>query len=447
MPVLPEHAREDLIAQHLAALDQDAERRSLPWKQGRKLMPVVEVSVDHVVLNHKSHRIRAQLESHDDRALVESDPFSEAAQAIIAAILVTTEDYPALRDNLAEEGQREPGVVTRSGMLVNGNTRAVALRELRQRYIRLIVLPEDAGPQEIDRLELQLQMQREFKQDYTFTNQLLAVEDMISRYRQSYEEIAQALGWGSDTRLVAREMRLLSLIRELRRLSDGALRLTDFDDKRQALIDLDGEYQATHQSFPQEAERMKTARLAGLLAGLGYRELREVDGHFVPDYFLPHLREQPVVGAYAEDLVATSTEEKPQPPGVALLVDEPDINTSPEPDGSRLLNILATLPRQQRVELPHPNGSLVYDREDFTGVVRETFELAALDARDDRKKGQSLERPVLLLQDADRQVRRAGEAFAKVAKHPRLDRSKVAYQMRQLRKHLEEFRNRLEAGS
>ncbi|HZD72211.1 MAG TPA: hypothetical protein VFA45_25830 [Actinomycetes bacterium] len=77
-------------------------------------------------------------------------------------------------------------------VLVNGNTRAVALR---QRYIRLIVLPEDAGRQEIDRLELQLQMQLKFKQDYTFTNRLPAVNDMIGRYHQSYEEIAQALGW------------------------------------------------------------------------------------------------------------------------------------------------------------------------------------------------------------------------------------------------------------
>jgi hypothetical protein len=203
MPVLPEQARRDLIARHLAALDRDreAERRSLPWKQGRKLMPVIEISVDDVVLNPKSHRIRAQLESHEDRAVVESDPFTEPAQAIITNILASTEEYPALRDNLREEGQREPGVVTRMGVLVNGNTRVVALRELRRRYIRLIVLPEDAGPQEIDRLELQLQMQREFKQDYTFTNQLLAVNDMISRYHQSYEEIAQALGWGNNTRL------------------------------------------------------------------------------------------------------------------------------------------------------------------------------------------------------------------------------------------------------
>jgi hypothetical protein len=56
-------------------------------------------------------------------------------------VLRETEGFERLKVNLAEEDQREAGVVTRAGLLVNGNTRAAALRDIDKQYIRVAVLP------------------------------------------------------------------------------------------------------------------------------------------------------------------------------------------------------------------------------------------------------------------------------------------------------------------
>jgi hypothetical protein len=126
MPIISEEARKTRIEEALSALPRDGERIPVPWQDTMKTFPVIKVSLDSVLLNPWSHRIRAQLESHPQRQLVLESPFSEEAQDVIAAVLHRTEGYERLKTNLAEEDQREAGVVTRAGLLVNGNTRAAA---------------------------------------------------------------------------------------------------------------------------------------------------------------------------------------------------------------------------------------------------------------------------------------------------------------------------------
>ena len=177
MPIISEEARKTRIEEALRALPRDSERIPVPWQDTTKTFPVIRISLDSVLLNPRSHRIRAQLESHPQRQLVLESPFSEESQDVITAVLRETEGFERLKVNLAEEDQREAGVVTRAGLLVNGNTRAAALRDIDKKYIRVAVLPGDATQEEIDELELRLQMKRDLKQEYTFTNELLFVEE------------------------------------------------------------------------------------------------------------------------------------------------------------------------------------------------------------------------------------------------------------------------------
>ena len=91
------------------------------------------------------------------------------AEIIAAIIRKDIEGYEDLRANLQADEQRQPGVITRVGLLVNANRRAVALRENGARYIHVAVLP-DATADEVSDLELTLQVQRDFREDYSFTN-------------------------------------------------------------------------------------------------------------------------------------------------------------------------------------------------------------------------------------------------------------------------------------
>ncbi len=92
------------------------------------------------------------------------------------------------------------------------------------------VLPADATQQEIDELELRLQMKRDLKQDYTFTNELLFVDELITRYNRTHEEIALVLRWAASRspkelakgkERVCQSVRMLSLIRQIQELGEG----------------------------------------------------------------------------------------------------------------------------------------------------------------------------------------------------------------------------------
>ena len=89
----------------------------MPW-------PVVSVPVADVLLNHKSHRIQAQLRSlGEDSKIIEDNPYSEEAQGKIADVIRHTKGYETVKDTIRRDQQQDPGTITHEGVLVNANTR------------------------------------------------------------------------------------------------------------------------------------------------------------------------------------------------------------------------------------------------------------------------------------------------------------------------------------
>ena len=151
---MTKEGRQKRVQQALQAWEGSPEPREtlpLPWRGGTQVFPVVKLEVDVPLLNARSHRLQAKLEGHPERALVEDAPWDDRAQTIVAEVLKERHrNYEKLKDSLDQEGQRDPGVITREGVLTNANTRAVGLRELGagdKRWIRVAVLPPDASPQ------------------------------------------------------------------------------------------------------------------------------------------------------------------------------------------------------------------------------------------------------------------------------------------------------------
>ena len=102
----------------------------LPWGGDPLLCPVIKIPVEEVLLNHRSHRVRAQLQDDPQWHSLSNDPHSESAQRVIEQHVRnarTAAEFGALKDSLLREGQTAPGVMTHDGVLVNANTRAVAM--------------------------------------------------------------------------------------------------------------------------------------------------------------------------------------------------------------------------------------------------------------------------------------------------------------------------------
>lgn len=449
MPVISEEARKARIEKALSALQKDSERIPLPWQDGDRTFPVIKLPLDAMLLNPKSHRIRAQLESHARRNVVDDAPYSDEAQEIITEILRNTEGFERLKTNLGEEGQRDAGVVTPSGLLVNGNTRAAALRDIGKQYIRLAVLPADATQQEIDELELRLQMKRDLKQDYTFTNELLFVDELITRYNRTHEEIALVLRWAASRapkelskgkERVCQSVRMLSLIRQIQELGGGKLPLTDFDEKNQALIEIDGEYQQLRQVDPEKAVRVRDTRMIGVLVGLGYRELRQIDERFLDDYFVPALADNDVLGKHAEALTSEVSSDDALP-GLDVL---PPQNGDSARSATPLLRLLASSRADEPVQLPTDAESVVLPRDQMVDIIRATMEEAADTARLNRRASNQRGAPLLRLQNAERELRQALDAYRAVKDDPSFDDTRIRRLFAKLKRTADAFADELQ---
>lgn len=90
---------------------------------------------------------------------------------------------------LAEGRQTEEILVTSAGVVVNGNRRLAAMRELYASgdamyqgfsHVRCRILPVGVSDKEIKEIEVRLQMQPETKLPYTWVNEALTIKDLMA---------------------------------------------------------------------------------------------------------------------------------------------------------------------------------------------------------------------------------------------------------------------------
>lgn len=410
--------------------------RAIKWKGGELVLPVALIDLDLVLLNPHSHRISAQLQSLDpeQQKTVKDDPYGVEAQRIVAAILQGTSGFERIRNTLLKDGQLEPGVLTTAGVLINANTRVVALRQLRKQYVKVVVLPDDATNKEITDLELQLQMEIEVKQEYTFTSSLLFIEDLINSKRTTIEvgraihpDLTNSRGDKKKaTDFVELELRLLGIIRDVISASGGTLHFVYFDDKRQALIEIDQDYQGMKNTKPDDARRIRDAQLAGLIAGVDYRKLREVDADLLNGYLEPAMREQSALAPHVDLLLRKSQAgvEQEAPAGLDLLDDEPH-DDSGAPSLSMLYALLAQTGPDDTVKLPVAEGQdpVELPRKAVAASLHGTLLTAIENKQRDSRKIDDLSAPMVHLKDAARSIDKACTTYASAQNRTAFDQA------------------------
>lgn len=178
-----------VVEERLHALDTQnglQETVTIEWRGTTKTVPVITMPTDLLFYNPDTHRVRAQrsMDPARDEEL-KANPYSAEAQGYLQTLLMGDPSDPAkvdpsftaLKDDLKDHGQREPGLISRAGVLVNGNTRQAALKSLGFEHIRVGVLPADTSHDDFQSIELSLQLRRDHRRDYSFMNFLLAVDE------------------------------------------------------------------------------------------------------------------------------------------------------------------------------------------------------------------------------------------------------------------------------
>jgi len=290
-----------LVEQRLAEVHDGRgvpETLKIEFRGQPTVVEVIDMPVAQLFYNPGTHRIRAQ-RSHNpekDKGL-DADPWSEESQDYLHHLLKALPADPdkddpqfgELRKSLEDYTQLEPGLITREGILVNGNTRRAALKDLGKPSIRVGVLPASTTWADIHAVELSLQLRQDHRRDYSYINHLLAVEEQLALGR-SLSDIAH--DFHKQLRVIERDAWILAELRDvIRRSASGssALRLMDFEDAQEKLFEL---YRAVRsEKTKDKADLVKEYRLAAIVLEFAKTDVRFIGADFHTRWLEPKLPE------------------------------------------------------------------------------------------------------------------------------------------------------------
>jgi hypothetical protein len=251
--------REQIQLREAEAIRRHEVKREPRFRSGREELPVIQMGIHHLLYRLENFRTLGDQLSQVAAGKVESGLFDPVRREDLSAQAAQHELLFALArkgsgdsiipiyDELQRvKKQTDELIISADGVVVNGNRRLAAMRELfatgkpefaEFQNVSCSVLPQSATEDEIVALEIELQMQPDTKLPYDWTAVALAARSLKNR-GQSDQAIATMMN-----RSVEEIQRLLTMI-------DGAdLYLAEHLRLPQAYNELDD----TEQAFKQVA--------------------------------------------------------------------------------------------------------------------------------------------------------------------------------------------------
>lgn len=287
------------------------------WPREQKELPQVEVEVTWVCFSTLNHRTRAEQhrEIHltNQPDLFTADSLGPAAQDAQYRILTGQDGFKELKEDLRDRGQQDPAIITADGVLINGNRRTAALRSLyqdddwlRARYVQCLILPQDAQHEELVDLEAELQVARDFKQEYSWINEAFLIEELYDREGKDFARVARRMHRSvTDVHTLHAK---LQQVHQLVDLAQGARLHVDFVANESAFEEL-----AKHirNKTPAEADSVRSTYFLGTLANVEYRKLRHLRRPDAAELVRREVERDPALKPVIEaaSSVATSSED------------------------------------------------------------------------------------------------------------------------------------------
>ncbi len=413
--------REEAISKALEDYKSEGLTRTetIEYRGKPRSLEVVTINPEVPLLNPENSRLRAQLLEHPQRNLVATDPTSPEAQRVLENILSSTEKFGDLKRQLVDFKQQEPGLVSRSGLLINGNTRLSAIRALGLPGFDVAVLPADATNDDFFKIEMSLQLRKLVHQDYTFTNELLLVDSYLSRTGNEQSTI-DAMQWKRDgKKKLHLYLGYLSLIQEIRSLNPR-LKYEFFDKRAEFVKNLHDEYHKIAEQSPLEAEKLKGTRLMGLFLGLNKDEIRETDEYFLEDIILPEVR-----GDELEQVFAPYVKENDERDVLDGLLDE-NSGSSIE-----IMKMVVDIASKVIDEEGLISDALV---DQHYKKLHSKFRSSARQKREDRINKELRSEPIEYLKDVTTRVQELADKIPVLTKDAQFDSAKFEFQAKKTSK-------------
>ena len=393
-------------------------RENIMYRGQWRSLEVIRVKPSMLLLNNNNNRLTAQLADHPLKKIVIEDPFSAEAQGVIEDLLSRTDKFTDLKNELKVLGQQNPGLISRDGLLINGNTRLAALRQLGEDGIDVAVLPGDATSEDFIDIEMSLQMTMLTHQDYTFTNELLMMRKYLD-LGHSDRELAVRMGWAKNGKKKADQAdRLLSIIEETRALSNKPLPYQIFDNKKQHLKDLDDEYERLKREGDVEsAEAMKWNRISAMFLGVAKDQVRTIDEDFFDERIITRIDNSESVNPLS-DLKRNKGS------------DAIDDLLGPTEARVDMKEFVKTLLNDE--SMVQEDGTITKDLPEKYSLVERTVRLAAEEIITVNKLEDYKAEPAEILREIRFSLEQVFEKFPEVSRLQGFDSSKFEYELRKV---------------
>lgn len=172
-------------------------KQEIPWEDNLVTMNVYKIPLDLLVYNKYNGRILSRTKSLEKQNRI-IDEFSDEGKKLIEKLLWTSkiDANKKTQKNVADFGQQKIGIITKDGIIIDGNRRAMLLNDIQNDgvlsgkkyskkydYFKAVVLPVTLleNPLEIEKLETSFQMGEDKKLSYNATEKYLKAKELYLR--------------------------------------------------------------------------------------------------------------------------------------------------------------------------------------------------------------------------------------------------------------------------
>ncbi|NQV77735.1 MAG: hypothetical protein HQ490_05200 [Lutibacter sp.] len=184
-----------------------------------------KIPLEFLIYNKLNGRIGSRVKSFEKQYHELNPEIIEHKEKIEQFLYDSKKDRnKSTQENIVEIGQQRHGIVTSSGIIIDGNRRSMLLNKIYKereawhnkghnvencKYFIAIILPDDADPKEIQRLETSYQMGEDEKLDYNPIEKYLKIKDLQN---YGFEPIDIAKMMGEDESQIKIWIEIMSLM-------------------------------------------------------------------------------------------------------------------------------------------------------------------------------------------------------------------------------------------
>jgi len=176
-------------------------KQEIPWEDDLVTMEVCKIPLDLLVYNKYNGRILSRtksLENQKKKIDVESDLGKKTIEKLLWFSKKERNEKTLI--SIANFGQQKVGIITKDGIIIDGNRRAMLLNDIQNdgflskkkfpkkyKYFKAVVLPItlEENPIEIEELETKFQMGEDEKLGYNATEKYLKTKEIYLRLTDS----------------------------------------------------------------------------------------------------------------------------------------------------------------------------------------------------------------------------------------------------------------------